>query len=67
MELEQNKKVENKVLSWKVLLPVGILLWAIGRWALDGTVLGASANIIGLIIAAVGIVRLITHIIGRKK
>ena len=67
MELEQNKKVENKVLSWKVLLPVGILLWIIGRWALNGTNLGALATIIGLIVAAVGIVRLITHIIGRKK
>ncbi len=48
----------NKNLSWKLLLPVGILLWIFG---------GAVGVILGVFITAVGIVRLITHIVRGNK
>jgi len=69
MNQEQNKIEKHRDSSWKVLLPVGVLIWAIGGRLTEGTaqLLGALMIIAGLIIGAIGVVRLITYLVKRNK
>ena len=49
----------NKSISWKITLPVGIVLFIIGY--------GGAIGFLGLILGALGIVGLITDLVKRNK
>gem|GEM_PF-2372280 len=50
-------KYMKKELSWKLLIPLGLVLWLIGKFVFVGIV-GSSLTLIGFIIGIMGIISL---------
>ena len=56
----------KKNLSWKVLLPLGALIWLLGKVFSDST-LGSFGALLGLIILALGVVDVLRATFSKKK
>ncbi len=53
-------------LSWKILLPIGIILWILFSLETEG-VLGDAISFIGFIMTVMGIIDLIRVLIKKKR
>lgn len=56
----------KKFLSWKLLLPLGALIWVIGKLFSD-TFLGSACALLGLIILAMGVIAAVRAAIAKRK
>jgi hypothetical protein len=56
----------NKNLSWKILIPLGLVIWILGKAFSDST-LGSAGAVLGLIILVLGIVAAVRAYINRNK
>jgi hypothetical protein len=45
----------NKTLSWKLLLPVGLIIWGLGRYFSD-TTLGSAGALLGIVVVFMGLI-----------
>lgn len=53
-----NTKHSKNPVSWKILLPIGAILWIL---------FGAVGQTIGIVVIAIGVVRLISDLVKRNK
>ena len=56
----------SKSLSWKVLLPLGVILWGLGKFFSESTI-GSAGALLGIVIALMGLIDLGRQIFKKKE
>lgn len=56
----------SKPLSWKVLLPIGLVVWGLGKYFSDSTI-GSAGALLGIIILLIGLIDLGRQFFKKKK